>query len=381
METYFAPAERADVAELADATEIARNNAVLSSILNMVGGVIAILNENRQVLSVNDAFLRTLGIDDPETTLGLRPGEILKCEHAFDEPAGCGTTPWCRSCGAAIAMVTCQNKQRAVERLCTIRSVQEGKARDLTLHVRAQPITIEGRKFLLLFLSDVTRQQHRAALERTFFHDMNNVLGTLLSASDLLSREDDSQLARIIHRTTQRLVKEVEIQRCLTEQDTMTYKPTWETIEIDEVFHMLEEFFKLHPTAEKRHLDLHPRHPQQLLHTDSSLLARILENMVINALEATEEHGSVKVWVERNETDATFHVWNSTAIPEDTAKRVFQRHFSTKNQDGRGMGTFSMKILGEQLLGGHVSFTSTPESGTLFRFKLPLVWHGALTHR
>ena len=67
----------------------------------------------------------------------------------------------------------------------------------------------------------------------------------------------------------------------------------------------------------------------------------------------------------------TFLVWNRVCIPDEVALRIFQRHFSTKEESGRGLGTFAMKLLGERVLGGQVSFTSTEQDGTTFRFRLP----------
>ena len=45
--------------------------------------------------------------------------------------------------------------------------------------------------------------------------------------------------------------------------------------------------------------------------------------------------------------------------------------FSTKSSTGRGLGTYSMKLLGERYLGGAVSFSSSAEHGTVFTFELP----------
>jgi len=62
------------------------------------------------------------------------------------------------------------------------------------------------------------------------------------------------------------------------------------------------------------------------------------------------------------------------------ALRVFQRSFSTKAGQGRGLGTFSMKLFGENYLGGRVSFTSLQEAGTTFSLERPAParWRGAL---
>lgn len=66
-----------------------------------------------------------------------------------------------------------------------------------------------------------------------------------------------------------------------------------------------------------------------------------------------------------------FSVWNDGFIQPEVQRRIFQRDFTTKDQPGRGIGTFSMKLLGEDLLGGRVTFTSSVEKGTVFRFFCP----------
>ena len=59
------------------------------------------------------------------------------------------------------------------------------------------------------------------------------------------------------------------------------------------------------------------------------------------------------------------------AIPEAVQGQVFRRYFSTKGRD-RGLGTYGMKLLAEQYLGGRVGFTTDAEQGTRFTVTLPL---------
>jgi len=93
--------------------------------------------------------------------------------------------------------------------------------------------------------------------------------------------------------------------------------------------------------------------------------------MILNALEATEDGGEVLFRIEEEGDMLNFAVWNSAVIPPPIALRVFQHYFSTKEESGRGVGTYSMKIFGEKLLGGKVFFTSTEADGTWFNFALP----------
>jgi CheY-like chemotaxis protein len=52
--------------------------------------------------------------------------------------------------------------------------------------------------------------------------------------------------------------------------------------------------------------------------------------------------------------------------------QMFQRSFSTKGR-GRGIGTYSVKLLTEKYLKGRVAFTSDPLTGTTFSVMVPLL--------
>ena len=326
------------------------------------------MNEHRQVVALNDSFIKMLGIDDPEQVLGLRPGEALQCIHAKDEPAGCGTTEYCSSCGAAIAIVSSLGQDIPCERLCALSANRGEYSVDIALLVRSQPIKIESKRFILLFIQDITRQEQRAALERTFYHDINNMLNMLVQASELLIRDQAPELATTIHQTAFRLSKEVAIQRSLSEGSVSSYQPMWDDFTIKVIFKELSSFFKNHPTAKDRIIEFSDIYPNIYIKTDFCVLLRVLCNMIINALEATEINGVIRVWSEHKNELLNFCVWNSQVIPSEISKKIFHRNFSTKTQAGRGIGTYSMKLFGEKILGGKVSFTSSKEDGTVFKF-------------
>ncbi len=99
--THFAPAARAEPEHLEEQIRFVGESSLVSGLLNTVCGLLAVLNEERQILSLNDSFMRLLGIDDPVSVFGSRPGEALHCVHCNDQPGGCGTTRFCSTCGAA----------------------------------------------------------------------------------------------------------------------------------------------------------------------------------------------------------------------------------------------------------------------------------------
>jgi hypothetical protein len=374
MKTHFAPAERATPEEMANEIELVNQSSVLNGVLTTVGSVLAVLNDKRQVLAVNDAFLAMLGVENAGEQLGLRPGEVLNCRYAHLEDGGCGTSRMCASCGAAISIVTALATHRPTERICALTARRGGIDVDQTLCVRSHPVSIGGKQFLLLFLQDVTWQHQRAALERSFFHDVNNMLGILQGASELLMMEHPSDLSEAVHRTVRRLNREVAIQRSLRHGVREHYQPVWRNKTVASVLKEIATLYASHPAAQGKMVEIGGQEPdiRCRFETDSSLLMRILGNMATNALEETEKGGSIRIWAEKSGETICFCVWNAHPIPQEVAGRVFQRNFSTKGQEGRGIGTYSMKLFGEQVLGGSISFTSTVEDGTIFRAAFPL---------
>ncbi|MBN2417889.1 MAG: HAMP domain-containing histidine kinase [Deltaproteobacteria bacterium] len=366
METFFASPERAESDILASEIDIINSSPVMSGLLHTVNGLLAVVNEHRQVVALNDSFLKMLGIKDPSVSLGLRPGEILNCVHAHDEPAGCGTTRYCSTCGAAIAMVTSIEEGRPSEEICVLSAKANNADVELVLKVRSQCIDIEGRRFILLFLQDITLETHRAALERTFFHDLNNMLGILSGATELLAMESPSEITDIVQKAVIRLKREIDIQKFLLQRESTDYKIVLQSVSTKEIIEELNTVFSSHPLCNNRKIEFPDNYPHIRFSTDVTLLIRVLSNMIINALEATPENGVVRVSVERLYESLRFSVWNEGEIPPRIAVRIFQRNFSTKGEEGRGTGTYSMKLLGEKILKGKVTFFSSVEEGTTF---------------
>lgn len=375
METHFAPAERVSDEQLQVQIHSASDNPVINGLLGAVSGLLAVLNEKRQIVALNEQLLATLGISNAAEVLGLRPGEAIHCIHAHDMPGGCGTSLFCSTCGAAIAIVTSLGENQPVERICALQVAKDDAQTDLYLRVRSCPISFNGTRLLLLFLQDITRQQQWAALERVFFHDANNLLAGLVCASELLTDSkgaEAQELSLVVQRSVTRLAQEMKIQQCFINSDIKSYQLFTQTVSVGQILDELRQLFSNHPVAKNKILHLEEAERGLSLKTDSCLLSRILSNMVINALEATEPGGEVRVWCVQEKEQVEFCAWNKAAIPESITHRIFQRNFSTKHDMGRGLGTYSMKLFGETCLGGKVSFTTSESDGTTFRFRLPL---------
>jgi signal transduction histidine kinase len=372
--SFFAPAERSDSATFQRELELLSNNPFIDGLMQAMSGLLAVLNEHRQILALNQSLLQLLGISDADGVLGLRVGEAVGCVHAHEQPGGCGTSEYCSNCGAAIAQVASLAQNRAAEGVCAIESRRPGFDGNLFFRIRAHPMACGGRRILLLFMQDISQQQQAAALERVFFHDLNNTVTGILGMSDFLASELEGEpagIARGLFGLAQRLAREIEFQRSLAGSQPEGFQPVFSTFAVDQFLDDLRRMSDHHPAACGKHLQVVPPSPTVTLSTDPALLLRIVYNMVINALEATDNGGEVRLRVETGPNAVDFCVWNRGEIPAGIGRRIFQRNFSTKEASGRGLGTYSMRLLGEKLLGGQVTFSTSPTAGTCFRLHLP----------
>ncbi|MFZ5775224.1 MAG: sensor histidine kinase [Thermodesulfobacteriota bacterium] len=374
MDTFFAPAARVSPEELAqDLTRIS-NHPVVDGLMATVGGLLAVLNSSRQILAVNDTLLASLGIANPQATLGLRPGELLHCSHSTEAPNGCGTTRHCATCGAAIAIVSSLSSNKPMEKKCIIRTMQGGTETDICFRVRCAPMTIEGQRYLLLFLQDITTQEKRAALERAFFHDINNLLSGLQGACELLLLKqpmENQRMLALMKQQINRLLNEVTVQRSLLHAELGEQRPAPQPVVAGEVLAELKGLFANHSAAKDRILRLEGLDSDKTVLTEPSLLIRVLSNMLTNACEASAPGDTVRLWVEEPAGHLCFAVWNRQEIDESVRLRIFQRYITTKEGVGRGTGTYAMKLFGETFLNGQVSFSSSASEGTVFRICLP----------
>jgi K+-sensing histidine kinase KdpD len=374
MDTHFAPAPRADEDTLKLGVGYVNSHPVMSGLLRTAEGVLAILNAQRQILALNDAFLDRLGIKDAQEALGLRPGEALDCVHARQMPAGCGTSEYCSTCGAAIAIVAAVENCDGHAQRCVLTVADGAETRDMCLSVRACSIDYAGSRFIVLFLRDVTLQEERAALERVFYHDVANIAAGLQGIGESINEAPPRMRERLQEQLVKlcaRLSAEISVQRSLAKATTSGYTVRPEAVALEELLAELRDVVGQHPSAYGRNVEVAEPLPVAALATDRSLLLRILLNMVTNALEHTPQGGKIRVWVEADADACTFCVQNEEVIPADIARRVFQRYFTTKPGEGHGLGAYAMKLLGEDVLGGRVSFTTDEMNGTTFRFCLP----------
>jgi len=376
LSTRFAPAERADRATIDRQARAVTVSSHVREVLSAISQVALLVNQQRQIVHCNQSLLDMLGITDVSQILGQRPGEMLNCLHANDQPSGCGTSEACAMCGAVNAILAAQAANCPVTRECRLSVQRPDGIAALDLRVHVAPLTLLGEKFYLVSLIDISDEKRRRLLERIFFHDLINTASAIEGLVNVVVQSDYDaanvrELLPLVNRSSRQLVEEIIAQRVLTQAENGELRPVPVAIVLPDLLQQVIDTYARHQLASRRTLLLAPVAAAGPLTADPVILRRVVANLVKNALEATPEGSTITISAANAGGRMELAVHNPGVIPADVQLQIFQRSFSTKGAN-RGLGTYSIKLLTERYLGGTVAFSSSAADGTTFRIALPL---------
>jgi hypothetical protein len=374
VKTYFAPPERAQPATVRRQHKKVSEVHTLSNVLSAVPEFVAVLNQERQVVYANDALVRYLKAESSLPLCGRRPGELFNCIHSGEMEKGCGTSASCRDCGAVQAILETQSSNASKTRECAIVVRDQDKELTYNFRIITTPFLIAGEQFVLFSLSDIGEQKRKGALERIFFHDILNTASSLKVYIDLIRRSSPAdaplQFVEDLESITDSLIEEIQSQKMIVSAENGTLEVQRNLISSPELIDHVVKLFVHDELAQGKRIEIAPFSESLSFISDESILRRVLANAVKNALEAAEGGSTVTIGFGGSSSMIEFFVHNDGTIDESVQTNIFKRYYSTKGGN-RGLGTYSMKLLTEEYLGGEVLFASTLDAGTTFTFMIP----------
>jgi hypothetical protein len=241
LPTAFDPAEREVPDRVRQQYEKLSALPFVREFLNAVPNMSVVLNERRQIVFANRSFAEFLGLKSElellgatedgrgslisRRVLGQRPGEAVGCVRANLTEGGCGTTEFCRNCGAGVAIHNSQRNHSEDVQECRLQLSDEcGRDTALDLRVWARPIDVEDEQFTMFSLLDISGEKRRGALERIFFHDVLNTAGGVKGLAELMA-QDDIPVANVhdaavmLAESAHQLVEEISAQRMLSDAE------------------------------------------------------------------------------------------------------------------------------------------------------------------
>jgi hypothetical protein len=350
------------------------NLEIIQQIINSYPHVSVVLNRDRQIVISNNQLVKAAGLERLEQTLGDRPGDVLQCIHST-ERNGCGLADSCRYCGILNSIKECQIKGKSVTRECRITTTRDGRLVFHDFQVNCTPLTLSGERYTLVNLYDISHEKRNQILENVFFHDILNRLGGLTGIVQIIKSEnkqpDLDEYIDVLDTIGELVVEDIQIQRFLKAAENANLIVNIREHSAYDIVNSIRKQIAFNPVIKSRKLEVCSDCTDFRFKTDSALLKRILLNMAKNAAEASPEKSQIRISCSVGSGKAVFSVNNPGTIPEDVRLQIFQRSFTTKGA-GRGLGTYSMKLFGENYLHGRVFFRSNEKQGTTFTIELPM---------
>jgi len=209
-------------------------------------------------------------------------------------------------------------------------------------------------------------------------HDFNNLLQAILGYAQLMKANPDNP------QLLQRSLSVVE-SAALDGSETVRRIQQFARLRPDERFmpvdvnHIVEDAVAItRPRWEEKiahdsrpmdlRLDLRAK---QHIHGRSAALTEVMTNLVLNAMDAMPEGGTLSI-ATKDVADAVVVVVTDTGIgmPEQVRRRVFEPFFSTKGESGSGLG-LSMAYSIIRRHGGEIRVESEPGRGATFTLTVP----------
>jgi signal transduction histidine kinase len=238
----------------------------------------------------------------------------------------------------------------------------------------------------------VAEEARRAAEEATrsktkFFaaasHDLRQPLQAIGIYCSLLKKRATGPLeplARSLGAAVDSLSKLVEELLEISRLDAGAIQPRLQQVLLDEMLGQIVQEFT--PLAHGKGLELRVRRPRLAVESDPVLLARVLRNLLGNAIRYTAEGGVLLAARPRGGL-VSIEVWDTgPGIRQGELSRVFDEFYRGESSKGETVGGFGLGLSIVRricnVLGHPLIVTTRPGSGTVFRVETPL---SALPHR
>lgn len=215
-----------------------------------------------------------------------------------------------------------------------------------------------------------------------------NVQAVLVDPSTSLQEQQHLQ---VIERLTRRLGLLVDDLLFLARQESGILRPSWSEVNLEEL--LLEVIEEQDARAQEKQIDLRLEVPEEVTtelrcRGDRQQLARLLTNLISNALQYTPTGGQVTVTLSRKAKpeDVVISVQDTgIGIPDPAMPHLFERFYRTdtarsRQEGGSGLGLAIAQSIVD-LHQGQIQVSSEVGQGSCFRVLLPALAEGTQTAR
>ena len=347
----------------------------MKNLLSAISDIVLVMNNKGEIVLSNDLILKNKIIKSAPSLKGKTLGAALGCTKCINDITACGLIDYCNYCNALKAITESIETSFPSKKEADLEIEINGITEEIYLEVTAAQLTFYNHKYTVFTAKDITDKKRQDVLQQAFFHDIINLAGSLDGIMESMESMSDADRARFIpsaRRIGNSLVDEIVVHQEILKAENNSLSLKTEAYELDELIGDSIEQIRHHDVAKGKNVYYKTNLKDEGIVTDKAILNRILTNMLKNALESSKLGEIVTISALKIKNTLKIEVHNNYFIPQNVQNKIFQRSFSTKGK-GRGIGTYSMKLLGEKYLRGQVEFESTPENGTIFSVQVPQI--------
>lgn len=247
---------------------------------------------------------------------------------------------------------------------------------DITEMILMEQETTEARNRAIK--SDKLKSAFLANISHEIRTPLNGILGfSEILQSEELSNEEEKEYLQIIEACGNRMLSTINNIVNISLIDSGLVAVNYTSFDLTELLEYLHKYFRLQTV--NKHLDflilnlLKPE--EQKISSDYDKLLAVLYNLIENSIKFTDS-GSIEITCRKSDSFIEFSVKDTgIGIDAEQQAHIFEKFRQgsdqlTRNYEGAGVGLYLSKAYIE-LLGGQISFVSTPGNGTTFSFKIP----------
>ncbi len=348
--------------------ELSEANTFLGNLILSAADAIIALDPERRVVTWNPSAERVFGrpfveVHGHDLAAALPPPILHELEPAMAAPRGSRTV-----------------------RLRT--EGGEGPALDLAVTCSPIPWGGRGETGLLLVAKDVTEQRRweeqmarseklsaLGKLAMGMAHDFNNLLQAILGHAQLIASEPTpDRLAKGLATIEQAVRDGVETVGRIKRYARREGESRPEPVDLREVVRQVVEIaWPRWAQGGRRAAPIRVHQDLQPVPTVSARgaeLREVLMNLVLNAVDAMPQGGTVTLATRREQEWAVLTVSDTgPGIPPDLRRRIFEPFFTTK-ETGTGLGLSIVSGIVSSY-GGSIELETEPGRGTTFTIRLP----------
>ena len=211
---------------------------------------------------------------------------------------------------------------------------------------------------------------------RTPLAVIHGYIETLMIKQTSLSEDDREKYLKIILESTEKLKKLVEELFELSKLEAKQVTPKKEPFFIQELINDLIQKFEI--LADEKNISLKTTTipNKALVNADVSLIERVLQNLIDNALKFTPKNGEISIDIDHTDQFVEIRVSDTgPGIPKEQIPFIFDRyHIGDKrislDNNNTGLGLAIVKKILE-LHNATIKLSSKLNNGTTFSFQLP----------